>query len=183
MTLGEAANRFLNAKKEAAESGTITDRTFREYQGSTSRFVAMVGRDFPLSSVGPDHFSRFKTQRSKSLNLIAIGNEVSRVRSLFRWLYGSDILKSPPRFGPDFKKPGERVLDDGGMYWRRRTFETVAGARGDQVAVDAIMGHVDNSMAAVYRQEVQKDRLIRASNTVREWLFEDNLPPSLKKPR
>ena len=312
VTLGEAANRFLIAKRDAADTGTITERTFKEYQAAVSRFVASVGRDFPLSSIGPEHFSRFRVQRARALNIVTIGNEVTRIRSLFKWLHGSDILKTPPRFGPDFKKPGKRVLrihrreqgkklftpeqihdlldeagihlramialgincgfgpgdcahlpvsavdlesgwidyprpktavdrlcplwpettdmlsaslrrrktplddscgaffvtrfgkpwsndqsalskyftavrkrvlDDGGMYWLRRTFETVAGACGDQVAVDAIMGHVDNSMAAVYRQEVQKDRLIRASNTVREWLFEDNRPPSPNKPR
>jgi len=45
----------------------------------------------------------------------------------------------------------------------------VAGACGDQVAVNAIMGLVDSSMAAVYREEFQDVRLIKAVETVREW--------------
>jgi integrase len=59
-----------------------------------------------------------------------------------------------------------------GFYTLRRQFEIVAGESRDQVAVDAIMGHVDDSMAAVYRQGViSDDRLRDVVNHVRSWLF------------
>jgi integrase len=58
------------------------------------------------------------------------------------------------------------------FYTLRRQFEIVAGESRDQVAVDAIMGHVDESMAAVYRQNVvSDDRLHDVVNHVRQWLF------------
>jgi integrase len=58
------------------------------------------------------------------------------------------------------------------FYTLRRQFEIVAGESRDQVAVDAIMGHVDDSMAAVYRQNViSDDRLRDVVNHVRQWLF------------
>jgi hypothetical protein len=44
---------------------------------------------------------------------------------------------------------------DRDLYSLRRTFETVAGASKDQVAVDNIMGHVVESMAAVYREGIE----------------------------
>lgn len=58
-----------------------------------------------------------------------------------------------------------------GFYGLRHTFETVAGECRDQVAVDAIMGHVDPSMAAIYRDGISDDRLLAAVNTVRSWLW------------
>ena len=58
-----------------------------------------------------------------------------------------------------------------GFYSLRRTFETVAGGSKDQVAVDVCMGHSDHSMAAVYRQGIEDQRLIDVGQFVHDWLF------------
>ncbi|WP_437187597.1 tyrosine-type recombinase/integrase [Planctomicrobium sp. SH668] len=58
-----------------------------------------------------------------------------------------------------------------GFYTLRRTFEIQAGESKDQVAVDAIMGHTDESMAAVYRQgQISEDRLRAVVDVVHRWL-------------
>ena len=59
------------------------------------------------------------------------------------------------------------------FYALRHTFETVGGAARDQVAVNHIMGHSDNTMADVYREEIQDNRLFAVTNHVRHWLYED----------
>lgn len=57
------------------------------------------------------------------------------------------------------------------FYALRHTFETIGGDSGDQIAVNAIMGHVDNSMAAAYRERIDEARLRKVSDFVRSWLF------------
>lgn len=59
-----------------------------------------------------------------------------------------------------------------GFYALRHTFETVAGASRDQVAVDAVMGHAPRAgdMSAVYREGIDDDRLKAIANHVRKWL-------------
>jgi integrase len=58
-----------------------------------------------------------------------------------------------------------------GFYSLRHVFETVGGDIKDQVAVDHIMGHVDDSMAGLYREKISDARLKAVVDHVRKWLF------------
>lgn len=93
-------------------------------------------------------------------------------KSKYKRLVPIDALSQ--RFGRLLKKlkiNGRRGL---GFYTLRHVFETVAGESRDQVAVNAIMGHVDSSMGAVYRERISDDRLNAAVECVRSWLFEQD---------
>ena len=63
------------------------------------------------------------------------------------------------------KRPGRN------FYALRHTFETIGGESIDQVSVDLLMGHEDQSMAAVYRERISDDRLRAVVDHVRGWLF------------
>ena len=58
-----------------------------------------------------------------------------------------------------------------GFYALRHTFETIAGGSRDQVAVNHIMGHADQSMAGVYREHIEDERLVDVTDHVWNWLF------------
>lgn len=61
-----------------------------------------------------------------------------------------------------------------GVYSLRHGFETIAGETADQVAVDAVMGHVAHGMSAHYRERISDERLKRVVEHVRSWLFSTN---------
>jgi integrase len=60
-----------------------------------------------------------------------------------------------------------------GFYGLRRSFETIGGETGNQIAVDHVMGHVPASsdMGAIYRQHVAESALRQVTDHVRTWLF------------
>jgi len=63
------------------------------------------------------------------------------------------------------------------FYSLRRTFETIGEDANDQAAVSFIMGHVprNDDMAAVYRQKMNDNRLLRVANFVHDWLFKESV--------
>lgn len=297
LTVNAAAEAFLAAKAKAVERGELCHRSWKEYRDTCQRFATFIGHDRLVDSLGPGDFSAFRELRQQSWNLIAVGNEITRVRSLFKWCRESRLIQDVPHYGPEFKRPGMKsvrrhrraqgkklwtaaqiraILDEcglqlramvllgincgfgptdcsrlqitdldldrswihyprpktevdrdcplwpetvdslrtwlarrsgdtmsvfllptgeswdnsgnpiskrfrqillwagikrGGFYWLRHTFETIGGGAKDQVAVNAIMGHADGSMAATYREEIEPARLIAVTDHVRAWLF------------
>lgn len=67
----------------------------------------------------------------------------------------------------ELKRPGLS------FYALRHTFETVGGGSGDQVSTSSIMGHIDQGMSAMYRETIEDARLLRVTEHVRRWLFEE----------
>ena len=89
--------------------------------------------------------------------------ETKKIRILNNNATTQEFTKLLKRLG--LKRPGLA------FYGLRHTFETVAGAAKDQVAVDAIMGHVDATMAGTYRERIDDDRLKAVIDYVHAWLF------------
>ena len=86
------------------------------------------------------------------------------------------------RFGLLLKNHGINGRRGLGFYTLRHVFETIAGESKDQVAVNAIMGHVDSSMAGVYRERISDERLRAVVSTVHGWLFGGEDGPSSVTP-
>jgi len=80
-----------------------------------------------------------------------------------------------------------KLLDAADLYRPKRTFmalrhtlETVGGESIDQVALNHIMGHVDRTMAARYRESISSARLETISEAVHKW-FAAGAKPATKE--
>lgn len=71
----------------------------------------------------------------------------------------------------EFRKLAQKLGINLTFYALRHTCETVGGRCKDQVAVDYVMGHVSQSVAAAYREEVQDDRIQAVGKEIEKWLY------------
>ena len=310
-TIKEVCDGFYEAKRLEMEAGDISFRTLDDYDSTAKLVCRLFDKNRPAASLKPADFQSLRAEIAKTRNANSLGNEVQRIRTLFRWASESDLIDRPIKFGPSFKRPRKDVLRrerqkkgprkfearhlrrllktasppmramillglncgfgnsdcgklplaaidldrgwidfprpktaierrvplwpetiaalsvaiekrpqakavaDRGLafitrtggrwskdvadspvskefrkmldtlnlyrcglsfYTLRHQFETIAGGCRDQVAVNAIMGHVDSSMAAEYREDIADGRLRDAANEVRRWLFRRDSP-------
>lgn len=314
LTVKELCNEFLTSKKRLLDSGELSPRTFNDYHTSCLGVASGFGKDRPVSDLLPADFEWIRSELAKTRGPVALGNEIQRIRTVFRYAHDHGLVQDPVRFGAHFRKPSRKVIrnarhaagsrmfeadelrrildaatepirtmvllgincgfgqsdvsnltagsvsgpwiqfprpktgvprrcplwpetaesldrilktrhspmdradselvfltrfgrrwvrtnrsgtpdDEIGkafakllkamgikrrglsFYGLRHTFETIGGESKDQVAVDAIMGHADPSMAAHYRQRISDERLLAVTDTVRRWLW----PPKRKR--
>ena len=308
-TVRDLCNQFLTSKRHLLDTREIVGRTFRDYHAACANVVSAFGKTRLVADLSASDFEQFRRDLSKTRGPVALGNEIGRVRSVFKYAYDQGLVEKPIRYGQGFKKPsaktlritrannGERMFeaaelriilkaapqplramillgvncgygnsdvsavpmsvasaalesgwlnyprpktgvqrrcplwpetmtapaaaitgrptpktkededlcfitkygkrwvkptnDDAiakeftklltsldlkrdriGFYALRHTFETIAGSSKDQVAVNAIMGHVDSSMAGVYRERIDDERLQTVVDVVHDWLFQ-----------
>lgn len=306
----DLCNRFLTDKTDLRDNGRLSPRTFADYKKTCERIIGSFGSTRVVSDLAADDFAALRSTLMRQFGPVREGNEIQRVRSVFKYAYEAGLIPSPVRFGPSFKRPSQVVLrrnrnakgpkmfeaadlrtivtkaslpmramvllaintgfgntdlsslpidaldlsggwvnfprpktgimrraklwpetiaavnewlaerprprdaeHDGllfitkygqpfvklnakghpadalgqeftkvikelglhrpglGFYSLRHVFETVAGGTRDQVAVNHVMGHVDASMAAHYREHIEDERLVAVADHVRAWLF------------
>jgi integrase len=68
-----------------------------------------------------------------------------------------------------------------GLYSLRHMLQTIGDQTKNFVAVQAIMGHVDQSISGHYRERISDDALLEVSNHVRKWLLDGK--PGKAKPK
>ena len=110
LTVAELRGRFLVAKSRSLDAGEITTRTYGEYRATADRVLKLFGEDRLVDDLASDDFEFLRANIAKEWGPIRLGNEVQRVRTLFKYAYEAGLIDKPMRFGAELKKPATRVL-------------------------------------------------------------------------
>jgi integrase len=110
LTIRDLANRFLTSKQRLVQTEEIVQRTFNDYYVTCERLIGDFGQNRLVSDLASDDFERLRASISKSRGPVALGNEVQRIRTVFKFAFDSGLIPAPVRFGPSFRKPNKKTM-------------------------------------------------------------------------
>jgi integrase len=106
----DAANAFLNHKRNRLETGELSARTFAEYRETCDLIVSSFGARRLLADLDADDFTALRDKMAKRWGPVRLGNAVQRVRSVFGHALAAGLIDRPALFGPGFSRPSAKVL-------------------------------------------------------------------------
>lgn len=110
LTVADLCNRFLTAKTRRMEAREITPRSFAEYKNTTDRLVGKFGGTRRVDDLVAGDFEALRADLAGQFGPVRLGNEITRVKSVFKYATDNGLLDHPVPFGSEFKKPGKAVL-------------------------------------------------------------------------
>jgi integrase len=110
LTVMDLCNRFLTAKQRQLEAGEIGARMFKEYRGTTDRLIATFSKTRLVDDLAAEDFEALRADIAKEWGPVRLGNEVQKVRTVFKYGYDAGLIEKPVRYGPQFVKPSKSVM-------------------------------------------------------------------------
>ena len=103
-------NHFLTAKQRAVDAREIKLNTFYEYRRCSAHLIDAFGRTRLVDDLRTDDFAQLRAELAKVRGPVALGNEIQRLRTIFKYGFDAGLIDKPVRFGPEFKKPSAKVM-------------------------------------------------------------------------
>jgi integrase len=123
LTIADLCNHFLNAKRRSLDPGELVDRTFRAYYLTCAVVVDFFGKSRLVDDLAADDFGMFRTSLAKTNGPVSLGNEIVRIRMVFKFGLDQAIIERQIRYGQYFKKPSKKVLRIARSKKGKRMFE------------------------------------------------------------
>jgi integrase len=145
LTVRDLLNRFLTSKRHLLDTGEITPRTFNDYHATCDRVGTRFGLTRALDDLRPDDFEGLRADLARTLGPVSLGNEIQRVRVVFKYAYDAGLAAAPIRYGPGFKRPSKKTLRKARAAKGLRMFDEAAlrrmiGAAGIQLRAMTLLG-------------------------------------------
>jgi integrase len=110
LTVAALCNAFLTAKHRKLASGGLGSQMFQEYRATTDLLVAAFGKTRPVDDLAADDFEALRARMAERCGPVRLGNEITRVRSVFKYGFDNGLIEKPVRYGGEFRKPDRAVL-------------------------------------------------------------------------
>lgn len=110
LTILTLVNTFLTSKKRMVESGELSERTFHQYHATCAIIVEVLGKSRLVSDLAADDYETLRAAFAKGRGPVALSNEITVARMLFKYAYDQALVDVPPRYGQSLNKPSRKTL-------------------------------------------------------------------------
>ena len=110
LTVADLCNHFLTSKNYKLDASELSARMFVEYRANTDRMVAVYGKGRRVDDLHPDDFTKYRAGLTKQFGPVRVGDEVQKVRTVFKHGLDNGLVEKTVRFGSEFKKPNRKTV-------------------------------------------------------------------------
>ena len=104
LSVYDMCNLFLARQQARVKSGEVSSRHFSDCFKSCKLITDHFGKFQSASTLRVADFQSFRATFPETWGPTKTTNEISRIRSCFKWAADSELIPSLPNFGPDFRK-------------------------------------------------------------------------------
>jgi integrase len=145
LTVKDAVNAFLAARRARVEAGELTERSWQEYRQGALLAAATFGKRRRVADLTSADFARLRKRMAERWGPLRLGVMVAYVRSIFKYAWEAGLLERPVTFGPDFVKPSKKVLrlhraKQGARLFRPEEVRRMLAAAGPQLRAMILLG-------------------------------------------
>jgi integrase len=123
VTNRDLCNRFLTAKTNRLETGELSPRTYSDYKHTCDILIEEFGKTRRIDDLRSTDFEKLRASLAKTRGPVALGNEIGRIRVVFKYAVAAKLIEKPVDFGPEFQRPSKRVLRAERQRKGQRMFE------------------------------------------------------------
>jgi len=110
LTVADLCNHFLTSKQRLLDAGEITRRTWNDHKATCDRIVPHFGKHRLVEDLASADFEALRASIAKTRGPMSLGNEIQRVRVIFKYAYDAELIARPVRYGPQFRRPSKKVM-------------------------------------------------------------------------
>ncbi len=110
LTVKDLCNRFLTAKQRKVDAGELSPRSLVEYTETCKRLAEAFGKTRRVDDLAGDDFESLRAIAAKRWGPVRLANEITRVKTIFKYALANALIEREVRFGSEFVKPDKATM-------------------------------------------------------------------------
>lgn len=110
LTVAQLVNTFLNSKRRFMEAGELSPRSMADYIRTGQTMSDEFGSQRAVEDLQPLDFENLRHKLAETLGPHRLGDEVRRVKGVFKFAWENGLMIKPMQFGQAFRRPSQKAI-------------------------------------------------------------------------